>query len=392
MEKDRDYIFPHKIWGDRFNPPLPTVFDDALSYSQQMSVLYKTVCETLEWMKQHKSDVLADARLQTEKMLNEYDKQFDAKFDAVYAKIKSVKQHLENEISLTNSTVENNHRYSQHQISNLNKSMAQLNTQLSDLTQSYRSLTDGNEKFKRFIQKILDDFIDAYAKILEENLASANGDRLIVYNPVTGNSTVLKQALNDIYGYRAEYGITVSELGRLAFTVKGIADLQFTVKTWRERAGIILYQLTPDVRQEISLNTQMRMKLNAGVPMTVQSSVQENVAYRLEALPTSLGLHEYHFIFEKVLLHPGTVFLKMEMTPYKENMEGAWGELVAYAGGINGHAVCRNGTMNITLPDFPETGVFDITVAYVATIEDFPNAPFTGTVSKATSYWQEVKV
>lgn len=190
-------ITPLPYWN--FNPVLPTVFDDSLSYLEMVSKLYKkleeVIAEVNEIDQEAIQQALDDMRAEIAKFETQIQKQYnelDGKYQALY-------EELNNSIlELADTTA---------------ASLEELDTKIYNLGES--------------LKDIMDLKIEENNEYIFESIASEIIG-IKVLNYFTGEKVTVQEMFDYLAQLHAAYGITVTELITRQKTVNELIALKFT--------------------------------------------------------------------------------------------------------------------------------------------------------------------
>lgn len=226
-------IFPPYFWGSGFNPPIPTQFDEALSYQQQLQKIYEKVIEAFTYMQQELDGFEKETY---DKILADVQKQLSALRTELKESITAVEKRMtsiEERTELLNTQMIDFVDNLQNQINTLRSEAVATSTRQDELEESFISFkTFVENRYSQLEEKLTNEILDA--------VATSNGDAIIVTNPSTERRDTLKKTLQDIYDTRERYAITVQEFNNLKITAKEFNDLNILVKDFNEQGALIL--------------------------------------------------------------------------------------------------------------------------------------------------------
>jgi hypothetical protein len=190
-------ITPLPYWN--FNPVLPTVFDDSLSYLEMVSKLYKkleeVIAEVNEIDQEAIQQALDDMRAEIAKFETQIQKQYnelDGKYQALYEELNN------SIIDLADTTA---------------ASLEELNTKIYNLGES--------------LKDIMDLKIEENNEYIFESIASEIIG-IKVLNYFTGEKVTVQEMFDYLAQLHAADGITVTELITRQKTVDELIALKFT--------------------------------------------------------------------------------------------------------------------------------------------------------------------
>lgn len=190
-------ITPLPYWN--FNPVLPTVFDDSLSYLEMVSKLYKKLEETIAEVNAIDQEAIQQA---LDDMRNEIAK-FEAQVQEQYNKLDGKYQELYNElnasiIDLADTTA---------------ASLEEMDTKIHNLGESLKDIMD---------LKISENNEYIFESIASEIIG------IKVLNYFTGEKVTVQAMFDYLAQLHATDGITVTELITRQKTVNALIALKFT--------------------------------------------------------------------------------------------------------------------------------------------------------------------
>lgn len=242
-------------WLSSFNPPIPEVYGDALTYLQQIKNLYKFVKEQvhhikerLNWLEKNVENIAYEAGTQAAQ----------EQLDFFSLELKRIESKLNN---LILENIADHNEIRSYYTSKFNQSMSiarealwlvkdlerTLPKKISDLMDDYKVIVDGRidafeillnaevEKnssqdqaisnlcsnfleFKRHINEILSTELERIESEIDEKIAITNADNLIVTSALTGKPVTLSTALAELVGGGYSMPITCSDFDGLNIT------------------------------------------------------------------------------------------------------------------------------------------------------------------------------
>lgn len=271
-------------WLNDFNPVIPTAFDNALSYHEEMKKLYIRVGEAIQYVMENEARIRSMVEELVELMVTQRDEKLkerlrrewkldDSKiYGRLDAKILSLKRSIETEIDILKRNicakfqevnmdftrlrgefnqltkeVQNFYNNTNQQFvivkdmfSQVNETLTMHTGKLAEIMNQVSQLYISFDDFKLHVTGIIEERFAALSDIIEEQVAKMNGDILIVTNPVTGKRDTLKKVLDDIYGYRTPFPITAKQLDDCHITATELDALHVTAKEFDDKAYLIL--------------------------------------------------------------------------------------------------------------------------------------------------------
>lgn len=266
-------------WLSSFNPPIPEVYGDALTYLQQIKNLYKFVNEQvhhikerLNWLEKNVENIAHEAGTQAAQ----------EQLDFFSSELKRIENNLNNLI-LQNIADHNDLRsdytakYSQAVsiarnalwlVKDLERTLPK---KISDLMDDYKAIVEGRidafeillnaevEKnasqdrsianissnflqFKRHINEILSTELERIESEIDEKISLANADNLIVTSALTGKPVTLSTALAELVGGGYSMPITCSDFDGLNMTCDEFDQLMLTCSQFDTFGYLIFFK------------------------------------------------------------------------------------------------------------------------------------------------------
>ena len=190
-------ITPLPYWN--FNPVLPTVFDDSLSYLEMVSKLYKKLEETIEEVNAIDQDAIQQALDDMRAEIAKFEAQIQNQYNELDGKYQTLYEELNNSIiDLADTTA---------------ASLEELDTKIYNLGES--------------LKDIMDLKIEENNEYIFESIASEIIG-IKVLNYFTGAKVTVQEMFDYLAQLHATDGITVTELITRQKTVDELIALNFT--------------------------------------------------------------------------------------------------------------------------------------------------------------------
>ena len=190
-------ITPLPYWN--FNPVLPTVFDDSLSYLEMVSKLYGKLAEVIQEVNDIDQDAIEQALDDMRAEIQKFETQIQTQYNALDGKYQELYNELNNSIiELADNTAE---------------SLEELDTKIYNLGES--------------LKDIMDLKIEENNEYIFESIASEIIG-IKVLNYFTGEKVTVQEMFDYLAQLHATDGITVTELITRAKTVNELIALKFT--------------------------------------------------------------------------------------------------------------------------------------------------------------------
>ena len=190
-------ITPLPYWN--FNPVLPTVFDDSLSYLEMVSKLYGKLAEVIQEVNDIDQDAIEQALDDMRAEIQKFETQIQTQYNALDGKYQELYNELNNSIiELADNTAE---------------SLEELDTKIYNLGES--------------LKDIMDLKIEENNEYIFESIASEIIG-IKVLNYFTGEKVTVQEMFDYLAQLHATDGITVTELITRAKTVNELIAFKFT--------------------------------------------------------------------------------------------------------------------------------------------------------------------
>lgn len=190
-------ITPLPYWN--FNPVLPTVFDDSLSYLEMVSKLYKKLEEVIAEVNEIDQEAIQQALDDMRAEIAKFETQIQKQYNALDEKYQKLYEELNTSIlELADTTAE---------------SLEELDTKIYNLGES--------------LKDIMDLKIEENNEYIFESIASEIIG-IKVLNYFTGEKVTVQEMFDYLAQLHAMDGITVTELITRQKTVNALIALKFT--------------------------------------------------------------------------------------------------------------------------------------------------------------------
>lgn len=218
---------------------LPTVYDECLSYYEQLRRLVDCIKALAEDLEDVNTDILDEARKYTDSKISKVendltdfktfvDSQNKAFYDSVNKKL------LENE-KLLDSEIKEMQKEIKGFIDFVNLEVANLNTSISDLYMQIVSIkADESRRFEEIEKRLL--------KIIKDSMSTKNGNYIFVRNPITGKVEKLNGVLQQFYNYYIVVGgITSKQYDDMKITALEFDNEQITASLFDTKAYFLFF-------------------------------------------------------------------------------------------------------------------------------------------------------
>lgn len=254
------YVFVNKIASIRVfcHKVLPAVYDESLSYLEQLSKLAYKVNETIESVNALNDNV---------DTLNDAVIDFGNRLEAVEGEITGFEAEVRASFAALEASIN----------ASVDAKLAEVDDKFSDLSNQMmafeKMITNRVDTLEATLTETLNDEIAAlnalYASLaselrdyIEEKVNEAISDipdltNIYVIDPTTGNMEKVQTVINNMFDFFLDHAFTIDEYNRLALTVNELNDLMvddiprgFTIKEWLTKARELLVKQLDIVRVE----------------------------------------------------------------------------------------------------------------------------------------------
>lgn len=266
-------------WLESFNPPIPEVYGDAVTYLEQIKNLYKFVTESvhhiterLRWLEANIVDIAEtsgrDAALKELQIivdeLNSIDKvlkshialnqkehiQMRNEYTSEYGRAIALSQEAFNKISELEENIESIISEQVHiQYGSFQAALRTMQYTIDNLNQTvHRSLQWiarlDNELlvFKKHIEDQFEKESEDLTAFIIDQIERTNADSLIVKNPLTGKPDSLTDVLQALVGGGSGLPIRASDFDNLHITCEEFDRMQITCSMFDQYAYLIFFK------------------------------------------------------------------------------------------------------------------------------------------------------
>lgn len=304
---------------------LPAVYNDALSYYEQLHILNGKLNEVISIFESYGSTMLVSANEYTDSQiaaLNTSIQQQLANYQStINYQIQQLQQQIEEELD---NALEEFKTQANALIAKLNDEVNKFNLQFNELQVAINTLFDALGRTKVELRQEIQNEIESLKVYLDQQVASKIGTEIIVNNPYTKTLTNLNMALSDLYNITATQGsLTVDQYRELSLTADIYKLMYITANDYKYRAIWIFFK--PLFLQDIDIEI---MKLKAYInnqiavlekkqymqsPFTGTQELIPNVIYKLAQLHfKTLTANEY-----KIMALTATDYADHKITAYE---------------------------------------------------------------------------
>lgn len=241
--------YPYGIWKLESNAVLPIVYDEALSYGQQIAHLLHRV-NTLQ------KDIIAIGNILSQENWTE--------------KLDEIVTQLNNVIAEQEEITED--------INNINTTILTLQTDVADTQMTINELNLNVIKYINEMtlknNQIINDLIESVRQQVLEQLCTRNGDTMLVRNPITGTIVSLNNTLASILIVMASFGgLTMAEYRALHWTMEEYRKRKLTMREYAYVLRLLLIQ------EKLKDNEKKFQKLDAEIEKQNQTILNNTTGY-----------------------------------------------------------------------------------------------------------------
>ena len=214
---------------------LPAVYDECLSYYEQLRRLVKCIQALAEDLEGTDTDILKNANAYTDSQIAKVNSDFSAFKEFIETENRmfydSINQKLTENKKLVDSEISEMQNEIKSFIDLVNLEKTELNNSISDLYLKISEIqTNEKERFDEIEKRLL--------KIIENSLATKSGNYIFVVNPITGKVEKLNNVLEQFYNFFIVLGSITArqyddmEITAIEFDNEKITASQFDVKAY----------------------------------------------------------------------------------------------------------------------------------------------------------------
>lgn len=214
---------------------LPSVYDECLSYYEQLRRLIKCIQALAEDLESTDTDVLKKANAYTDSQIAKVNNDFTTFKEFIESENKKFYDSINQKLSENKKLVDFEISEMQNEIKSfidlINLEKTELNNSISDLYLKISEIqTNEEQRFDEIEKRLL--------KIIENSLATKSGNYIFVVNPITGKVEKLNNVLEQFYNlFIVLGGITARqyddmEIKAIEFDNEKITASQFDVKAY----------------------------------------------------------------------------------------------------------------------------------------------------------------
>lgn len=219
---------------------IPLVYDEALSYWQQLRHMTKTINSIIKYLESTNSgwmegdrEVLEEAKKYADSIVTTLTNEFDSLVGRVDAELQQMKNENNKFYEETTADIENKFFTLSQEI----------HTELTDIYSELVLLWNAMNYLFFQQDKKFEEIEAALKKFIEESIAQTTGSSIKVINPVYGSVTTLNRALADLMEYLSTIGgITRRQYDSIRISRKEYDGLNITKRDYRLRAYFIFFK------------------------------------------------------------------------------------------------------------------------------------------------------
>lgn len=223
---------------------LPAVFNDALTYYEQLHIINDKLTEVIDEFNTWGTETLDAANAYTDQQVAVLKQHTDAQIAAIQVSINAQFAQLKAEIEaeLDNALAEFQQE-AQALLAKLNEELTNFNSIINNMQIDINVLFDMLGRLRIEMNNEISAQINAVMKKIDEALASKLGSSIVVFNPYRKQLTNLDMVLADLFAitYRM-FSLTVDEYRSLQLTVDEYAALQITANDYLYKARFLFFR------------------------------------------------------------------------------------------------------------------------------------------------------
>lgn len=241
---------------------LPTVYDECLSYYEQLRKLVKCVQALAEDLEDTDSDILEKANEYTDSQITKVNSDFSTFKEFIESENKmfydSINQKLAENKKLVDSEITEMQNEIKSFIDLVNLEKTELNNSISDLYLKISEIqTNEKQRFDEIEKRLL--------KIIENSLATKSGNYIFVINPITGKVEKLNNVLEQFYNFFIVLGgITARQYDDMKITAIKFDNEKITASQFDVKAYFLFFdriKLSPVYRKITAVKNNLENKL-----------------------------------------------------------------------------------------------------------------------------------
>lgn len=210
--------YPYGIWQLQSNAVLPLVYDEALSYGQQIAHLLHRVNELQQ-------DIITVGNILQ-------NGNWTQRIDELAEQINNLVDQQEQTVNQLNQLMDN--------LSSLQSQTNDLSSKLSSLELTVISYIN---EMTLNNQKIITDLVNSVRQMVLEQICTRNGENMLVRDPTTGHIISLNATLKNLLEVMASFGgLTMAEYAALNLTMIEYRDLELTMFRYAYAFRLLLIQ------------------------------------------------------------------------------------------------------------------------------------------------------
>lgn len=210
--------YPFGIWQLQSNAVLPLVYDEALSYGQQIAHLLHRVNELQQ-------DIITVGNILQ-------NGNWTQRIDELAEQLNNLVDQQDQTVTQLNQLMDN--------LRSLQAQTNDLSTKLSSLELTVISYIN---EMTLNNQKIITDLVNSVRQMVLEQICTRNGENMLVRDPTTGYIISLNATLRNLLEVMASFGgLTMAEYAALNLTMTEYRDLQLTMFRYAYAFRLLLIQ------------------------------------------------------------------------------------------------------------------------------------------------------
>lgn len=242
---------------------LPAVYEDALTYIEQLKVLNNKLNECIKTFNDYGNVLLVESKEYTDQRINELNIDINNQLDSFQMELdnalKDLDEQLKAELEKFREDAQNEFEWFKQRADELFELFVdetiKLNSRINELQISINVLFEMMSRTKLEIRRDVEGSLTELKAWVEQQIAYKHGSEIIVKNPITLRLTSLNKALQDILDVMGMIGsLTVDEYNSLHLTAYQYNEYKITAYVYLYRVRwMFLYQLYfPDLDERFN--------------------------------------------------------------------------------------------------------------------------------------------
>lgn len=223
---------------------MPAVYDDALTYVEQIKILDAKLNEVIELFNQLEYGALEQANKYTDQKIEAVQQEFELAFSSYKKQINdqfaALEAQLQQEIKDATAEMKIQLQTLIEQVTDLTNS---LQKDIDRLQISVNTLFDALARTKIEMRHEMEVKFAEIMQYVDQKIVAKLGSGIIVFNPLQKRNTDLNTALHDLYKLTTTvYSLTAAEYKSLGLTVEEYKNLKITVNEYLYHGKLIFFR------------------------------------------------------------------------------------------------------------------------------------------------------